>query len=498
MILKAILSAVVLTSNISYAVVANTGGVEFNSPSPLGVSMDSSCSGGSSKFGVVLRPTCNGTNLRGLSESVTVNPSGGLLTMDIALQSDPTNNVIQMKFPVEAMFPKNYGTTCKTVNKTTVISEKTCLRHAANFWSSKQNCIQWKEQVTETKTEMDCSESGNGQLTSCVAGPSEGPSGIFKSFSCENDSKKAIGCKLLYGWSGAGLAAVNSYYPNGYSSCHFPNEIASKSNLIEMKYKSTPGGVLVNQSISKLLSTNYVEAVTDIFGYSVLHDNNTGKLKNLRISFSQDGRRLHQVSTTTYNYSKDAPQCVDIIFSLVGGNRFCGSFYSPLMLFFDNNLPNFSGMSKFKLFNNKAGDTTYWPEKNSVGYFLAIDLNDNGKIEDFSELFGKEDDFDNGFEKLKFYDENKDNKIDENDSIFSKLLLWNDQNGNGQSEKKEIVRLSKKVKAIGLRYHSPRPDDSKQFGGRAEILQESSFKFKTKDDDEKIGKIYDIWFYGVR
>lgn len=61
--------------------------------------------------------------------------------------------------------------------------------------------------------------------------------------------------------------------------------------------------------------------------------------------------------------------------------------------------------------------------------FLALDLNGDGKINDGSELFGTRSG--NGFQDLAAYDEDGNGWIDENDSIFHKLKLWQkDDAGN--------------------------------------------------------------------
>jgi hypothetical protein len=54
--------------------------------------------------------------------------------------------------------------------------------------------------------------------------------------------------------------------------------------------------------------------------------------------------------------------------------------------------------------------------------FLAIDINNDGKINDGSELFGTKSQ--NGFADLAKYDLDKNNWIDENDRIFDKLRIW--------------------------------------------------------------------------
>ncbi len=63
--------------------------------------------------------------------------------------------------------------------------------------------------------------------------------------------------------------------------------------------------------------------------------------------------------------------------------------------------------------------------------FLALDLNNDGTINNGSELFGPQSG--NGFAELAKYDGDGNNWIDENDDIYEKLRIWTkDGNGNDQ------------------------------------------------------------------
>ena len=63
--------------------------------------------------------------------------------------------------------------------------------------------------------------------------------------------------------------------------------------------------------------------------------------------------------------------------------------------------------------------------------FLALDKNDDGVINDGSELFGTESG--NGFADLAKYDEDGNGWIDENDDIFNQLKIWvKDEDGNDE------------------------------------------------------------------
>jgi hypothetical protein len=77
--------------------------------------------------------------------------------------------------------------------------------------------------------------------------------------------------------------------------------------------------------------------------------------------------------------------------------------------------------------------------------FLAFDKNQNGKIDDGSELFGPNSQ--NGFGELSHYDSDKNGWIDENDAIYSQLSFM-DFDGNGQQPLRSIGEV--KIGAIAL------------------------------------------------
>lgn len=61
--------------------------------------------------------------------------------------------------------------------------------------------------------------------------------------------------------------------------------------------------------------------------------------------------------------------------------------------------------------------------------FLALDANENGRVDDGSELFGPKTD--SGFGELQVHDTDGNAWIDENDPIFNKLRIWmKDDSGN--------------------------------------------------------------------
>ena len=105
-------------------------------------------------------------------------------------------------------------------------------------------------------------------------------------------------------------------------------------------------------------------------------------------------------------------------FSLRAGDAV---FKDPLVL-------NFNG-SAAQLTNTKfAFDIDVDGQQDNISFvgpdsgFLALDRNGNGTIDDGSELFGAQSG--NGFADLAQYDSDGNHWIDENDSIFADLRVW--------------------------------------------------------------------------
>jgi serine-aspartate repeat-containing protein C/D/E len=93
----------------------------------------------------------------------------------------------------------------------------------------------------------------------------------------------------------------------------------------------------------------------------------------------------------------------------------------------------------FDLFGNGGAVNSGW--LSGEDGFLAVDANGNGKIDDISEMFGglaKGD----GFAKLASFDSNGDGVVDASDAAFASLKIWQDANGNHQTDAGELVSLT--------------------------------------------------------
>ncbi len=96
-------------------------------------------------------------------------------------------------------------------------------------------------------------------------------------------------------------------------------------------------------------------------------------------------------------------------------------YIDPLVIHLDQNI---SGISDQKFYFDLDADGHAEAISNLSGNsgFLALDKNQDGSINDGTELFGAQSG--NGFEELAAYDEDGNGWIDEADSIFQSLLIY--------------------------------------------------------------------------
>ncbi|HSE23200.1 MAG TPA: hypothetical protein VLB68_16150, partial [Pyrinomonadaceae bacterium] len=128
---------------------------------------------------------------------------------------------------------------------------------------------------------------------------------------------------------------------------------------------------------------------------------------------------------------------------------------------------------------------------------LVLDRNSNGKIDNGTELFGNftaqpAADNKNGFLALAEFDKkanggNEDGSVDNRDSIFSNLRLWQDVNHNGVAENSELHSLDQlNVVAFDLDFKDSKKID--EFG--------NEFRYKGKVKDSK-GNSVARWAWDV-
>ena len=104
-----------------------------------------------------------------------------------------------------------------------------------------------------------------------------------------------------------------------------------------------------------------------------------------------------------------------------------------------------------------------WTAQGAEEAFLVIDRNQNGQIDDGTELFGDHSpqlpsSEKNGFRALAVFDDplnggNGDGWVDSSDPVYEHLGLWVDRNHDGLSQASELSGLAERgVEAVGVEY----------------------------------------------
>lgn len=83
--------------------------------------------------------------------------------------------------------------------------------------------------------------------------------------------------------------------------------------------------------------------------------------------------------------------------------------------------------------------------------FLALDINNNGRIDDGRELFGDQNGDTNGYLALAHHDDNGDGRIDQQDAVFQRLRLFT-QSSNGEQQLRSLSEEG--IASLNLSYRN--------------------------------------------
>lgn len=235
-------------------------------------------------------------------------------------------------------------------------------------------------------------------------------------------------------------------------------------------------------------------ALDDISNYYAIQVFNTAVNPQSFYGYNGQMDRGTKISIKTSTFSsgyKAESKFLSIQAAFPGQDGFCGGYHSPLMLFFQEAFPLFSGKST--LLKGKDNPTT-WVEPNHEGYFLVHLKNAAAEIT-ADRLFGDSGEIKNGFDALIKLDSNKDLVINKKDKEFKNLYLWKDINGDSKNDKGEIQSLTAmKVESIDLKYNDGYQLDK----GAAVFKGRTTFKFKTNEKKDQEGQIFDIFFSNAK
>ena len=181
-------------------------------------------------------------------------------------------------------------------------------------------------------------------------------------------------------------------------------------------------------------------------------------------------------------------------------------YQSPIVIqFADKSAPDLTDVweskeaVRFDLIGDGKPVRTGWISGQTA--LLAIDHNQNGKIDDGLELFGEHSSgglenqegkrWSHGFASLASLDSNRNGIIESSDEKFSSIKLWFDANRDGLSSKSELKTLkSMKVVSISLKYteHKENGDYVKVAGNEVRLRSD------VKLSSGKTLTAYDVWF----
>ena len=457
------------------------GGAAVTNPPPVGDDRKASC-GSNCALEVRLKPFCFGTNLRSYSASRQLNPHEALRAQITLINPDASSkrDKISVSFPAQVTYPSvGSRSDCAVTNPGAGGSIRFIqCTDPENARTVSYTIPNWEVEKNTNRTA--CTTSGDyctyytAQLNATTAD--------------SNATEKKISCVYKFSGSGRSPGAKRE----DIVSCHFASRTPNYAARTAAQLNDAAAPLLemiAHTNDIRLPITGSLQAMPQ--AQVVRH----GKVINQKspdyqLEFFQGGRQLAAIVESATFDEANAGKTLTVKVKFPGQDGFCGGYYSPLMFFFDGELPEFSGISDFPLYGNKEGARVYWPERGAPGHFLVMSETGAKGITSYKQLFGQTDEFENGFEALKAHDKNKDGKIDSSDAIFSKLALWRDENGDGVAQPEELTSLKqKKIKSIDLRYTKR---DQLRFAERAIAKEKSVFEFEGGDGPQT-GQVIDVW-----
>jgi len=146
------------------------------------------------------------------------------------------------------------------------------------------------------------------------------------------------------------------------------------------------------------------------------------------VSLKQEYHETQTLDIQMFGCVQTATQKIDINMDISFSSSFVKKnqllktqFYDPLVLSFDGVLPDLDTQN-FSFDIDCDGENDQLSMLKQGSGFLALDKNNNGVIDDGTELFGAQNG--HGFYDLRRYDSDKNGWIDENDPIMDGLRIW--------------------------------------------------------------------------
>lgn len=220
--------------------------------------------------------------------------------------------------------------------------------------------------------------------------------------------------------------------------------MGKKIKLRVPKIKQISGGYdSSGQALDSLKLVSFSGGLQSSAGFGLIYNRSETQIERSRVSFAAegvvktaDGREIN----LNLNFNIDQEIVRQSSFQLRVGS----ALKDPLVINFGGGVASFSDRTmSFDIDFDGDQDTIQMLNANS-GY-LALDKNNNGSVDDGSELFGPQTD--HGYGELAQYDEDGNGWIDENDSVFNHLKIWyHDEAGSSRL----VALTDKNIGAIYL------------------------------------------------
>jgi hypothetical protein len=197
-------------------------------------------------------------------------------------------------------------------------------------------------------------------------------------------------------------------------------------SAVNLLWQAPTNGQALNQTFTEV-------QVTRVMAFEAQSEQ---QVQTIGKVLTEDGREIDFMLEVNYQREIGAIQT-----SQFRGER---NLIDPLVINLNGGTAELSDLY-FEFDLNSDGETETLHQTATGTGFLAFDKNQNGKIDDGSELFGPNSQ--NGFGELSHYDSDKNGWIDENDAIYSQLSFM-DFGDNGQQRLRSIGEVE--IGAIAL------------------------------------------------
>jgi hypothetical protein len=234
-----------------------------------------------------------------------------------------------------------------------------------------------------------------------------------------------------------------------------PKELQGSVDEVRIQQPLQPPAQQIPQTISSGMiyeqSMSFFESESSSFSAEGIINTKDGQSLSFSVSLSMS--RSFYLETSTRLQMGEQPK-VD-----------------PLVINFDGNAAELS-TSRFQFDIDANGSLDQIATLKSNSGMLALDKNQDGQVNDGSELFGTKTG--DGFSELAVYDEDQNHFIDEADSIYHKLRIWQRHADGSQ----QLIGLGEKN--IGAIYlgHLTTP-----------------FQLKAENDNQSLGEVASSGIY---